>query len=265
MVIQTLAMLNIQLVQKTKVLMKKYFFISVAILVFNVKGLLAQSKLEIIKGFDSLMISEKTIQEANKAFEIIRNAPITLSTCKQKANNCENRAEFGNFVLNKLGFKPINFWIFKEGLIDGYTDIGGLEWDTGTKECKTLYWKYHVAAGIIITTDKGSDTLVYDPWTQGKLTTLRDWSLSFYKPNSARIVFAFPVIDNYFYFPTTPEGKLIITKEAWQINLDIDANQMYCGLCGITPNRKCKKNRLSSEIRAKRETIVMYLKDNGIN
>ena len=258
-------MLNIQLAQKTKIKMKKYLFIPAAILFLTVQSSFAQNKLEILKGFDSLKVSQKTIQEANAAFKIIQNAPISLNTCKKKANNCENRAEFGYFVLNKLGFKPINFWIFKEGLIEGNKDIGGLEWDTKTTECKTLYWKYHVATGIIISTDKGLDTLIYDPWTQGKLTTLREWSLSFYKPNAIRTVFAFPVIDNYFYFPITRKGKLMTTRESWQINLDTDANQMYCGLCGITPNKKCEKNRFKGEISTKREEIIKYLKDNGIN
>ena len=246
--------------------MSRIFSLPSTILFLTVQLSFAQNKLEILNGFDSLPISQRTIHETGAAFSTIQNAPITLNTCKKKANNCENRAGFGYVVLNKLGFKPINFWIFKEGLIDGFKDVGGLRWDAKTTYCKTIYWKYHVGAGVIINSEKGLDTLIFDPWTQGKLTTLKEWALSFYKPNSNRTVFAFPVLDNHFYFPTSRQGKLMTSRESWQLYLDRgNANQMYCGLCGIKSNRKCGKNRFKGAINSKREEIIKYLKDNGIN
>lgn len=224
----------------------------------------AQNHLKLIQSFDSISLSEKTLTEANLAFSIIENAPIEFKNCKEVANNCENRAEFGNHVLKQLGFKPINFWIFKEGLIEGFNELGGLEYTSKTTDCKTLFWKYHVASGIVINTDQGLDTLIFDPWTQGKLVTLREWSLSFFKPNANRTVFAFGVLDNYYYFPTTNKGKLITTEDQWQAYVDKDSFQMFCGLCGITPNKKCLKSRHKAEIEKTRQEIIKYLALNNI-
>jgi hypothetical protein len=226
-----------------------------------VEQLLSNNKLELLNGFDTFQTSDKTLDQANEAFEIISNAPIASTTCKEKANNCENKAAFSSYILNKLDFKPINFWIFKEGLIENRKDIGGLAYDTKTKKCKTLFWQYHVAAGIIINTD----TLIFDPWTQGELVSLRKWALSFYEVNTGRTAFVLPVLGNYFYFPTTQEGKLITTKQQWQNNIDIDSNQMYCGLCGITPNKKCNKKKFKEKISSQKEAITKYLSDKGIN
>lgn len=242
--------------------MKKLVY-TLIICQFIVQVGMAQNKMELINSFDKLEVSFNSLSELNRAYEIISEAPIALNTCKEKANNCENRAEFSHFVLSKLGFKAINFWIYKEGLIENQEDVGCLEFDTRTN-CKKLFWKYHVAAGVLIQNGGKTDTFVIDPWTQHRLTTLKEWSVSFFRPGSNRTVFVFPVIENYYYFPVTAKGKLMTAKEAWSAYIDKDTSQMYCGLCGITPNRKCNKKRFKEEINKKKLEIDDYLGKVGL-
>ena len=239
----------------------KFLFLAILISFFYSSS--AQN-LQILQSFDEFNISKKTIVEAEKAFSLIKNAPIPQNTCKEKANNCENRAAFSNFVLKQLGFEPINFWIFKESLISE-SDFGNLVFDTKTSECKKLFWGYHVASGVKLNMENGTEFFVFDPWTQTKLVKLSEWSLGFLNNDKNRTAFVFPVKDNYYYFPIDEKGKLLTTKDDWYKFLDTDSNQMYCGLCGITPNKKCSKNRFKNNIQKKKLEIVKYLSENNIS
>lgn len=235
--------------------MKTYFFTIALFINFCV---VAQHTMQVVKSFDTPEISAKTIADAQKAYDIISNAPIVLDSDKKIANNCENRAEFGFTVLSKMGFKPVNFWIYKEGYFED--DKGGLEYNTGRK---IVHWRYHVAAGIIIPSESGYDTLIYDPWTQHKLTSLKAWATSFFIAAKPRKVFVFSVTDNYYFFPTN-NNKLVTSKEDWNLYKDSNLSQMYCGLAGITPNGKCSKKRFRDDINDARNTILAYLYKHGI-
>jgi hypothetical protein len=231
-----------------------------------------QNNYQLINSFDAVQVSEKTLEDVNAAYKIIENAPIYLRTKKEKANNCENRAEFNFYVLEKLGFKPINFWIFKEGLIEPkyntaklVTGSNGLAFNTKVGRKPMVYWGYHVATGVIIQNNGKNDTLIFDSWTQGKITNLKDWSLSFFQEPNGRIIYVLPVIGLYKFYGTTAIGQLSTQKSDWSKNIDNDFNQMYCGLCGITPNKKCNKNRFKDDINNKKDALLKYLKDNGID
>ncbi len=231
----------------------------------------AQNKMQMIKGFDNIAVSQKSMSDANAAFQIIKGAPIHLTNKTEMANNCENRAEFAFSVLTKLGFKPVNFWIFKEGLVETtYTTAkavkksNGLAFNTHLGSKPYVFWGYHVASGIILDNNGQNDTLIFDPWTQGGFVTLKQWALSFFQEPTGRTVYAFPVTGLYRFYGTTGIGQLSKEKADWT-NTDNDLNQMYCGLCGITPNAKCDNPRHQAEIKDKRTEIIKYLKDKGID
>lgn len=231
----------------------------------------AQNNLKTLDGFDSLNVSLKTMDDVKAAFDIIQKAPIYLLSKKEISNNCENRAEFAFYVLEKLGFHPINFWIFKEGLVEKeyntpelVNNSKGLAFNTSLTGRSMVYWRYHVAAGAIIENNGKRDTIVMDPWTQGKITTLKDWALSFFVEPRGRTVYVFPVLGLYSFYGTTDIGQLSMVKVEWDKNLDADFNQMYCGLCGITPNGKCDRPRFRKVILAKKEEIQNYLRAKNV-
>lgn len=232
----------------------------------------AQNTLKNIASFDSLYVSAKNMDEVKNAYGIIEKAPIYLTSRKEMANNCENRAEFTFYVLEKMGFKPINFWIFKEGLVDPkyntsrlVRNSNGLAFNTHTSGRPMVYWGYHVAAGLILDNNGHRDTIVFDPWTQGKITTLKSWSTSFFEEPKGRTVYVFPVTGQYRFYGTTDIGQVSNLKEDWAKNLDTDFNQMYCGLCGITPNEKCGRSKFKNTILAKKTEIVAYLKAKNVS
>lgn len=245
--------------------MKKYnLLILLCLNLACISKLSSQNNKVILESFNTIEKSNKTMEEANQAFQIIANAPISKKKRKHKINNCENKAGFASLILKNLGFKPINFWIFKEGLIKGEDNKGGLYYDKKRCQCKkSASWGYHVGAGVILNTPEGLDTLIFDPWTYSKLVSLDEWSLSFFRQSSGRTIYIFPVSKNYRFYPTENE-KLITDENKWEKFLDKDDNQMYCGLCGITPNSKCSKKRFRKRIKAKRNQILNYLKQNGV-
>ncbi|WP_293304108.1 protein-glutamine glutaminase family protein [Pedobacter sp. UBA5917] len=252
--------------------MKKSIILLLSVSILIMGHSYAQNSMATLPTFDSLFISPKTVAEAGQAFDLIKNAPIFLSSKREKANNCENRAEFTYFVLEKMGFKPINFWIFKEGLVEPKYSTArevrrsnGLAFNTSTSGRDMVFWGYHVAAGLIVQNGMHPDTLVFDPWTQGKLTTLKQWSTSFFQEPAGRTVYIFPVTGQYRFYGTTTIGQVSNMKEDWIKNLDTDFNQMYCGLCGITPNEKCSKARFRNTILAKKEEISAYLRSKKIS
>ncbi|RYG15160.1 MAG: hypothetical protein EOO07_16030 [Chitinophagaceae bacterium] len=173
--------------------------------------------------------------------------------------------------MSKLGFKPVDFWLLKEGLVEP-------QYDTPRKVknsdplCYTPVsstdvlgcWGYHVAAGVQIEVDGQAQIMIIDPWTQGKLTTLNEWALSFFAQKSGRTAYVFPVKDNYKFYGSNGTGQISYSKKDWEENLDDDNNQLYCGLCGITPNEKCEKKKFGKEISDKRAEIQAYLKTHGI-
>ncbi len=235
------------------------------------QSLCAQNRRQLLNSFDSLFVSDKTLAEADTVFQLIAKAPIATKTKKEKANNCENRAEFAFYVLEKQGFRPINFWIFKEGLVESkyntsklVSKSNGLVFNTKIGSKPLVYWGYHVATGIILENNGLRDTLVFDPWTQGKLVDLPTWSLSFFNQPGGRTIYIFPVTGLYKFYGTTSIGQLSTNKSNWEKNLDTDFLQMYCGLCGITPNSQCQKSKYKSTISQKRLEIKNYLDKYGI-
>jgi len=208
-----------------------------------VKG---QNRLVLLKSFDTLQASGRTMSEAQAAFHMIEQAPVCNDSRTEKANNCENRAELACHILEAAGFKPINFWIFKEGLVEAQFRTkeavkrsNGLAFNTGIGKQPYVFWRFHTAAGVIM----GRDTLIFDPWTQHKLVLLREWSTSFFIEKSGRTAYVLPVTGQYSYFGTTKTGQLSLDKNIWLRKLDKDFNQMYCGLCGFISNKACNKRR----------------------
>jgi hypothetical protein len=160
-------------------------------------------------------------------------------------------------VLEKLGFEPVSYWLFKEELIEGQPSSDGLFFTpTG---CKNVVWGYHVAAGVLIQDREETKIYILDPWTQTTFVTIEQWATSFFLPESKRTAFVFPVLGNYYFYPTEHK-KLQITKASWDPFRDEDEVQMYCGLCGVTPNAKCGKSRNIQKAMVKKQEIANYLK-----
>ncbi len=230
----------------------------------------SQNRLEVLKSFDDFGNSNKTIKEANEAMKLIQNAPILLRTKKEIANNCENRAQFAYLVLNELGFEPINYWVLKESLIeDKYSSSRAIRKSkllTYNSNKGKVHWGYHVATGIILNVDGNDRIYIYDPWTQkGRLVLLEKWALSFFQESSGRIAYVFPVRGLYKFYGTKLNGKMSYQKSDWIKNEDNGLNQMYCGLSGVTPNRKCSKRRFRNRISKKKSEIFSYLSRYEIN
>ena len=226
----------------------------------------SQNKLQIMESFDSIEVSSKSYEEAKNALKIIKEAPIFLGNKREIANNCENRAQFAYSILEKLGFSPANYWLFKEGLVEERFATAkkvkrstGLAYNTGIGRKPYVFWIYHVATGITIKRNGKEEVLIYDPWTQNKLVTLKEWSLSFYREKSGRTAYVMSVRGLYNYFGTNSIGQVSIDQNDWNKKIGSPCNQMYCGLAGITPNKKCCKKRFHSRILAKKNEIDEYL------
>lgn len=216
----------------------------------------AQHQLNVLETFDDIKVSKKNYDEVKQAFDILKNAPLDFFDCKARYNNCENRSAFTIKLLNKLGFEAINFWLFKEKLIKGQAKSDALYYTPSG--CKRVSWGYHVAGGVIINNGDKIDTLVLDPWTQNDIKSLNDWATSFYLSGTKRTAFVMLVLKNYYFYPTD-KNKLKTDKDSWVKYIDEDEWQMYCGLSGITPNKKCAKAKFRDRISSKKSEINNYL------
>lgn len=140
----------------------------------------------------------------------------------------------------------------------------GLSFNTGIGRKPFVFWGYHVAAGVIIK----NETYIFDPWTKNKLVKLEDWALSFFNKqidnNLNRTSYIFPVLGLYKFYGTSKINKLSTDKIEWDKNLDPDLDQMYCGLCGITPNSKCDKRKSKKLIKSKKIELSKYLEKSKI-
>lgn len=242
------------------------------IILFGFLPVKGQNILKRLEPFDTVEVSNKTKKDIDSAFEIVKNAPIFFKNKKQIANNCENRSQFVYLVLEKLGFKPVNFWLFKEGLVENkYTTTSdvkksiGLTYNTKIGRKPNVFWGYHVATGVIVNDDDKKKIYIFDPWTQDVLVSLKAWSLSFFGTQTNRTAYVLPVNGLYKYYGTKELGQVSLLKDKWQENLDESKNQMYCGLAGITPNHKCEKKRFRRKILNKKVEIELYLKNYGIS
>jgi hypothetical protein len=226
-------------------------------------GSAGQNRIVLLKSFDTLAVSGEPRADAAALFTLISQAPVGMSSKKEKANNCENRAELAYHILAAYGYKPVNFWLFKEGLVepgysnrDAVTRSKGLAFNTGIGKQPYVFWHFHVATGIVY----HGDTLIFDPWTQGKLVSLRQWALSFYKEAQGRTAYLFPVRGQYSYFGSTAKGQMNPDKAAWLPNIDSNYNQMYCGLCGFRNNKECNKRKHKPVIARKKQQVDAYIR-----